>query len=88
MELCERGDLAGRVKKCQKMRRRIDERTIWANMVEMAEGLAHLHSKNISHRDLKPGTHRLSTLARLTSKPPSPILNPPCRRRSQHFPGG
>lgn len=54
MELCERGDLAGRVKKCQKMRRRIDESTIWANMVEMAEGLVHLHSKNISHRDLKP----------------------------------
>jgi NIMA (never in mitosis gene a)-related kinase len=54
MELCERGDLAGRVKKCQKMRRRIDETTIWANMVEMAEGLVHLHSKNISHRDLKP----------------------------------
>jgi len=54
MELCERGDLAGRIKKCQRMRRRIDERTIWANMVEMAEGLVHLHSKNISHRDLKP----------------------------------
>jgi len=54
MELCERGDLAGRVKKCQKMRRRVDERTIWANMVEMAEGLVHLHGKNISHRDLKP----------------------------------
>jgi len=54
MELCERGDLAGRVKKCQRMRRRVDERTIWANMVEMAEGLVHLHSKNISHRDLKP----------------------------------
>mmetsp|Transcript_3478 Transcript_3478/g.8095 ORF Transcript_3478/g.8095 Transcript_3478/m.8095 type:complete len:478 (-) Transcript_3478:480-1913(-) len=54
MEICERGDLAGRVKKCQKMRRRVDERTIWANMVEMCEGLVHLHSKNISHRDLKP----------------------------------
>ena len=35
MELCERGDLAGRIKKCQRMRRRVDERTIWANMVEM-----------------------------------------------------
>eukprot|EP00615_Pteridomonas_danica_P002519 CAMPEP_0114339260 /NCGR_PEP_ID=MMETSP0101-20121206/7619_1 /TAXON_ID=38822 ORGANISM="Pteridomonas danica, Strain PT" /NCGR_SAMPLE_ID=MMETSP0101 /ASSEMBLY_ACC=CAM_ASM_000211 /LENGTH=493 /DNA_ID=CAMNT_0001472185 /DNA_START=48 /DNA_END=1531 /DNA_ORIENTATION=- len=54
MEICERGDLAGRIKKCQKMRRRVDERTIWANMVEMTEGLVHLHAKNISHRDLKP----------------------------------
>jgi NIMA (never in mitosis gene a)-related kinase len=54
MELCERGDLAGRIKKCQHMRRRVDERTIWANMVEMAEGIAHLHSKNIYHRDMKP----------------------------------
>jgi hypothetical protein len=54
MELCERGDLAGRIKKCQRMRRRVDERTIWANMVEMAEGIAHLHSKNIYHRDMKP----------------------------------
>lgn len=61
MEICERGDLAGRIKKCQKMRRRVDERTIWANMVEMTEGLVHLHAKNISHRDLKPANVFLSS---------------------------
>jgi len=61
MELCERGDLAGRIKKCQRMRRRVDERTIWANMVEMAEGLVHLHSKGISHRDMKPANVFLSS---------------------------
>lgn len=54
MELCANGDLSGRIKKCQQKRRRVDERAIWAHLVEMTEGLVYLHSKNISHRDLKP----------------------------------
>ena len=54
MEYCSYGDLAEKVERYKKRRQYIDEKVIWAYLVQCLEALTHLHSKKICHRDLKP----------------------------------
>ncbi|GMI19215.1 hypothetical protein TeGR_g6972 [Tetraparma gracilis] len=54
MEYCSYGDLAEKVERYKKRRQYIDEKVVWAYLVQCLEALTHLHSKRICHRDLKP----------------------------------
>ncbi|GMI48859.1 hypothetical protein TrCOL_g6001 [Triparma columacea] len=54
MEYCSYGDLAEKVERYKKRRQYIDEKVIWAYLIQCLEALSHLHSKKICHRDLKP----------------------------------
>ena len=54
MEYCSYGDLAEKVERYKKRRQYIDEKVIWAYLVQCLEALQHLHAKRICHRDLKP----------------------------------
>jgi len=54
MEYCSYGDLAEKVERYKKRRQYIDEKVIWAYLIQCLEALTHLHSKKICHRDLKP----------------------------------
>ncbi|GMH56002.1 hypothetical protein TL16_g02037 [Triparma laevis f. inornata] len=54
MEYCSYGDLAEKVERYKKRRQHIDEKVIWAYLIQCLEALAHLHAKKICHRDLKP----------------------------------
>ncbi|CAE7246958.1 Cdk5rap1, partial [Symbiodinium sp. KB8] len=53
MEFADGGDVAEKVKACVKARQRLDENLVWSYFIQMLEGIAHLHSKQILHRDLK-----------------------------------
>jgi len=53
MEYADGGDVQEKVKACLRSRERLDENLIWSYFIQMLEGIAHLHSKSILHRDLK-----------------------------------
>ena len=53
MEYADGGDVQEKVKACLRTRERLDENLIWSYFIQMLEGIAHLHSKSILHRDLK-----------------------------------
>ncbi len=53
MEYADGGDVQEKVKACLRARERLDENLIWSYFIQMLEGIAHLHSKSILHRDLK-----------------------------------
>jgi serine/threonine protein kinase len=54
MEYCAFGDLADKVERYKKRRQYIDEKVIFAYLIQALEALSNLHSKRICHRDLKP----------------------------------
>ncbi|CAI2386963.1 unnamed protein product [Moneuplotes crassus] len=54
VEWAEKGDLKYIVKRALKEDSHLDENRIWEYISQMAEALAHMHSKRIMHRDLKP----------------------------------
>lgn len=53
MAFCAGGDLAGRIEKAAKIRRRFDEKTILNWFVQLTLALDTLHDQRILHRDLK-----------------------------------
>ena len=60
MEYCGCGDLAQKVARYKKRRQYVDERVIWAYLIQMSDALKSLHAKNIVHRDLKTANCFLS----------------------------
>ena len=60
MEYCGCGDLAQKVDRYKKRRQYVDERVIWAYLIQMSDALKCLHAKNIVHRDLKTANCFLS----------------------------
>ncbi|CAG9464212.1 unnamed protein product [Pedinophyceae sp. YPF-701] len=54
LEWCPGGDLRRAVKRLARAGRRLEEPKIWAQFLQIAEGVLHLHSHRIIHRDLKP----------------------------------
>lgn len=61
MEYADGGDLAGKVEKHQRAKRYMDEKTIWAYILQILEGLQVLHDRKILHRDLKTANCFLTT---------------------------
>lgn len=53
-ELCENGNLAQFLEEYGSAHEVLDEARIWKITTEVAAGVAHLHSRNIIHLDLKP----------------------------------
>ncbi|CAI2384901.1 unnamed protein product [Moneuplotes crassus] len=54
VEWAEKGDLKYIVKRAIQEDSHLDESKVWQYISQMAEALAHMHSKRIMHRDLKP----------------------------------
>ncbi|KNC49192.1 NEK protein kinase [Thecamonas trahens ATCC 50062] len=55
MEFCEGGDLAQFIAKCRQQRRYIEEDLIWRVLTQLLLALHDCHSRQILHRDIKPG---------------------------------
>jgi NIMA (never in mitosis gene a)-related kinase len=53
MEYCGSGDLAGKISRHKESRRYIEEKQVWAYLVQTCDALALLHEKGIMHRDIK-----------------------------------
>lgn len=53
-ELCENGNLASFLEEYGRAHEVLDETRIWKILTEVAAGVAHLHSRDIIHLDLKP----------------------------------
>eukprot|EP00617_Octactis_speculum_P021641 CAMPEP_0185756386 /NCGR_PEP_ID=MMETSP1174-20130828/14817_1 /TAXON_ID=35687 /ORGANISM="Dictyocha speculum, Strain CCMP1381" /LENGTH=472 /DNA_ID=CAMNT_0028435329 /DNA_START=15 /DNA_END=1433 /DNA_ORIENTATION=- len=53
MEHCACGDLTAKIERYKKRKQQIDERVVWAYMIQMADALKCFHGKNILHRDIK-----------------------------------
>jgi NIMA (never in mitosis gene a)-related kinase len=60
MEFLGGGDVYQKISECKKKRAMIPEKLIWRYLVQMVQGLKHLHSMNIVHRDLKSANVFLS----------------------------
>lgn len=54
MEYAEGGDLSAYIKLCKKSGSGIPELRVLRWFTQIVSGIAHIHSKNIMHRDLKP----------------------------------
>eukprot|EP01028_Stygiella_incarcerata_P005906 TRINITY_DN2439_c0_g1_i1.p1 TRINITY_DN2439_c0_g1~~TRINITY_DN2439_c0_g1_i1.p1 ORF type:complete len:527 (+),score=133.82 TRINITY_DN2439_c0_g1_i1:87-1667(+) len=54
MEHAAGGDLAKRIAS-KKTGERFDEELLWNYLIQIAQGLKHIHEKRILHRDMKPG---------------------------------
>jgi hypothetical protein len=53
-EFAEAGDLKRQLRKAREKGVRFEERIVWRYFAQLAEAVAHLHSRRIIHRDLKP----------------------------------
>lgn len=53
MDLASGGDLAAAVRSYAASGRHIEEETLWTYLIQLTEGLQHLHSRRILHRDIK-----------------------------------
>jgi serine/threonine protein kinase len=53
MEWAAGGDLSVLIKGHATSGRMIDEETLWTYLIQLTEGLQHLHSRRIMHRDIK-----------------------------------
>ena len=53
-ELCEYGNLAHFLMEYGRQHETLEETRVWKILTELAQGLHHLHSRNILHLDLKP----------------------------------
>lgn len=60
MEYCGCGDLAQKVDRYKKRKQNIDERVLWAYLIQMADAMKCLHAKNFVHRDIKTANCFLS----------------------------
>ncbi|KAI9164415.1 Serine/threonine-protein kinase Nek6 [Blastocladiella emersonii ATCC 22665] len=54
LEMADAGDLGKMFKHFKSLNQFIPEKTVWKYFVQIAAGIAHMHSKRIMHRDLKP----------------------------------
>ncbi|MCQ2819998.1 MAG: serine/threonine-protein kinase Nek, partial [archaeon] len=61
LEYADDGDLQTKIKNQRKLKTYFPEKFIWLTFLQMVEGLKHLHSKNIMHRDLKSANIFLMT---------------------------
>jgi len=53
-EFAEAGDLKRQLRKAREKGTAFEERVVWRYFSQLAEAVAHMHSKRIIHRDLKP----------------------------------
>jgi len=54
MELAERGDLGGLIKRAASAGTPLPEGHVWEYFVQIADALRYMHSKRVMHRDIKP----------------------------------
>lgn len=54
IELCERGDLLGYIRRCADAGARIPESLIWSTISQISQALLIAHSRDIVHADVKP----------------------------------
>lgn len=54
MEWASGGDLSGLIRASCSRGALFDEETLWRYLIQLTEGLQHLHSRRILHRDIKP----------------------------------
>ena len=54
MEFAEHGDISRQVDKFKAANKYIKEDIIWSYLLQMCNGLALMHSRNVLHRDIKP----------------------------------
>ena len=55
MEYADGGDLYEAIKSHQKKGTQFEEHEIWNVLIQVVQGLASLHKKDVLHRDLKVG---------------------------------